>query len=76
MIPSDPIISSHLAKNAISFCIIPKTLTHLRVGNHITLQGQLFSFYKFCLFELILYVPSTIFQLCRDRSSWVEPVLS
>ena len=29
-----------------------------------------------CLFDLILYVPSTIFQLCRDRSSWVEPVLS
>ena len=30
----------------------------------------------FCLFDLILYVPSTIFQLNRDRSSWVEPVLS
>ena len=29
-----------------------------------------------CLFDLILYVPSTIFQLCRDGSSWVEPVLS
>ena len=29
-----------------------------------------------CLFVLILYVPSTIFQLNRDRSSWVEPVLS
>ena len=30
----------------------------------------------FGLFDLILYVPSTIFQLCRDRSSWVEPDLS
>ena len=30
----------------------------------------------FCLFDLILYVPSTIFQLNRDGSSWVEPVLS
>ena len=30
----------------------------------------------FCLFNLILYVPSTIFQLNRDGSSWVEPVLS
>ena len=30
----------------------------------------------FCLFNLIIYVPSSIFQLCRDRSSWVEPVLS
>ena len=26
--------------------------------------------------DLILYVPSTILQLCRGRSSWVEPVLS
>ena len=29
-----------------------------------------------CLFDLILNVPSTIFQLNRDGSSWVEPVLS
>ena len=29
----------------------------------------------FCLFDLILYVLSTIFQLKRDRFSWVEPVL-
>ena len=29
-----------------------------------------------CLFDLILYVPSTIFQVNRDGSSWVEPVLS
>ena len=28
------------------------------------------------LFDLILYVPSTIFQLKRNSSSWVEPVLS
>ena len=28
------------------------------------------------LFDLILYVPSTIFQLNRDGASWVEPVLS
>ena len=28
-----------------------------------------------CLFDLILYVPSTIFQLYRDGSSWLEPVL-
>ena len=27
-------------------------------------------------FDLILYVPSTTFQLYRDGSSWVEPVLS
>ena len=29
-----------------------------------------------CLFDLILYVSSTIFQLDRDGFSWVEPVLS
>ena len=29
-----------------------------------------------CLFDLILYVPATIFQLNRDGSSWVEPVLN
>ena len=29
-----------------------------------------------CLFNLSLYDPSTIFLLCRDGSSWVEPVLS
>ena len=28
------------------------------------------------LFDSILYLQSTIFQLCRDQSSWVEPVLS
>ena len=33
-------------------------------------------FVCFCLFDLIRYVPSTIFQLNRDGSSWVEPVLS
>ena len=25
-----------------------------------------------CLFHLILHVPSTLFQLCRDGSSWDE----
>ena len=29
-----------------------------------------------CLFDLLLYVPSTIYQLNRDGSSWVEPVLN
>ena len=31
---------------------------------------------SFCLFDLILYVPSKMFQLNRDGSSWVGPVLS
>ena len=32
--------------------------------------------YTFLFVCLVLYVQSTIFQLCRDGSSWVEPVLS
>ena len=35
-----------------------------------------FLIFAVCLYDLILYVPSTIFQLYRDGSSWVEPVLS
>ena len=34
------------------------------------------SYMQFCFVCLILYVPSTVFQLYRDNSSWVEPVLS
>ena len=34
------------------------------------------SFGLFVLFDLIIYVPSTFFLFCRDKSSWVEPVLS
>ena len=34
---------------------------------------ELFFADAFDLFDLILYVPSTIFQLNRDGSSWVEP---
>ena len=30
----------------------------------------------FVLFDLIVYIQSQIFQLCRDGSSLVEPVLS
>ena len=29
-----------------------------------------------CLYNLILYIPSTIFQLNKKGFSWVEPVLS
>ena len=34
------------------------------------------AFVEVCLFDLILYVPSTIFQLNRDGSSCVKSVLS
>ena len=28
------------------------------------------------MFDLIIFIPSTIFQLYRGRSSWIETVLS
>ena len=37
---------------------------------------SLFVFTLFVLIDLILYVPSTIFQFNRDGSSWAVPVLS
>ena len=41
-------------------------------------EARLIWVYFVCLFmfDLILYVPSTIFQLYRDEFSWVEPVLN
>ena len=44
-----------------------------------TKRGRLLTYlcmHTLILIDLILYVPSTIFQLNRDRSSWVQPVLS
>ena len=39
-------------------------------------RGSYMSALFVCLFvRLILYIPSILFQLCRDWSSWVEPVL-
>ena len=37
-------------------------------------EAPFFTCFLFVLFDLILYVPSTIFQLYRDGSFWVEPV--
>ena len=48
--------------------------------NIVTLTWAKWTWLKYwwfvCLFDLILYVPLTIFQLYWDGSSWVEPVLS
>ena len=40
------------------------------------LAMPLYNIFVCFLFDLILYIPSTIFQLNRDGSSWVEPELS
>ena len=37
---------------------------------------KIFSMTRICLIDLIFTSQSTIFQLCRDGSSWDEPVLS
>ena len=50
-----------------------KNIVHL--SNSESLHQGLTKSY-FVLFDLILYVPSTIFHLNRDGSSWVEPILS
>ena len=47
-----------------------------RVSLSVRLCSYIFPFSAFCLIDLILFVPSTIFQLNRDGSSWAEPVLS
>ena len=51
-------------------------LTYLFGYRFVLLVCLIWSFKFVCLFDLILYVPSTISQLNRDGSSWVEPVLS
>ena len=62
------------AFNCSMFC---STLLYVHSSFAIILMGkrELVAFVCFLL-DLILYVPSTIFQLNRDGSSWVEPVLS
>ena len=51
-----------------------KYLDQNKAGSSVCNGNQQMTFV--CLFDLILYVPSTIFQLNRDGSFWVEPVLS
>ena len=52
-----------------------KTVCFNMTRIYVCLNGS-FRDFKVCLFDFILYVPSTIIQLYRDGSSWVEPVLS
>ena len=60
-------------------CTDSSESTHVKMQlcwkSHVAVYMYVF-FLFFFLFDLILYVPSTIFQLYRDGSSWVEPVLS
>ena len=67
---------------AIFVCLVPnvhcKRSQQLRtICTCVTDYTHKFVWYtsQMLLFDLILYVPSTIFQFNRDWSSWVEPVL-
>ena len=65
-----PRLDSHIEKN---FRLSQLHTLHLTL---ILLNPSIYRDLFVCLFDLILYVPSTVFQLYRDGSSWVEPVLS
>ena len=72
--PKDTVIVHDFAKGVFVPSIghfVMKLETYLRIAK-IPYEVSL----SFVLFDLILYVPSTIFQLQvnRDGSSWVEPV--
>ena len=54
--------------------VVYKYIQHVK-GNGMVLNKRIIMTFV-CLFALILYFPSTIFQLNRDGSSLVEPVLS
>ena len=62
--------------NATSVILIKVYGFFLWNGTSVAFKIQSEIMILFVLFYLILYVPSTIFQLNRDGSSWVEPVLS
>ena len=55
---------------------VPSQRMSILVLLYKNIKRQFHAVFIVCLFDLILYVPSTIFQLNRDGFSWVEPVLS
>ena len=52
-----------------------KDQSHKLTFEHL-FPASLVLYIRFCLIDLILNVPTTVFQVNRDRSSWDEPVLS
>ena len=57
-------------------CVDSVKLLGLTIDYMLNFDLHISDICKKALFDLILYVTSTIFQLYRDGSSWVEPVLS
>ena len=77
-LPLDPRIGEKNRKMFLNNSIFPTFQKHYCI---IGIKHNFLCIYncwalRVVLFNLILYVPSTIFQLYRDWSSWVEPVLS
>ena len=63
--------------NFISDMLKTKVQMHSQISSFaINYLDRIIDIGHLCLFDLILYVPSTIFKLNRDGFSWVEPVLS
>ena len=56
--------------------VYSKSLFNIKLRHNLKLKNHCMVHVFVCLFDLILYVPSTIFQLNREGSSLVEPVLS
>ena len=68
-------MSDLVCTTCLHFIIITQP-AHVWGHHQPTRETPLQCLFLFVLFDLILYVPSTIFQLNRDGSSLVEPVLS
>ena len=55
----------------VSYFVVKLCMFNILLSNY-----ACFLFVFVCLFDFIQYVPSTIFQVNMDGSSWVEPVQS
>ena len=64
--------------HSISYALVcEKELSHMGKNDGVREHSLSLQIYQIWFdFDMILYLPSTIFQLCKDRSSWVETVLS
>ena len=73
---ADPEVSSSFRPRA-NTCLtaVPGVSSSILARSHTYALGKIKWEFVCCLFDLILYVPSTIFQLNRDGSSWDKCVL-
>ena len=67
-------VNSDLHSNTMSYRS-KQNVNHTVESIGLILKGKCVDYFVY-LFDLIIYVPSTIFQFNREGSSWVEQVLS